>query len=469
MDKKVVQRVVQYGATNLEAKLNMGALNKLSDAQLRSGNIEICDGGGLYFKRTGPNTAHWYFRSRAANIGGKFGLGGYPTISLKQARIEAGNCRVLIAQGIDVGEERRRLRKTNATPMTFKEAAHKKFDSIKPKLRGKNQSGEWIRQLENHAFGKIGRLKVRELTVDNILDVLSPIWRDHHPTAKKIANRTEQILKYTQATEIGVDVRLVERARELLGPAGHIVDHHAAQPWQEMPKLFSTFGNDLPQLAFKLYILTVVRVTPVRTMKWSEIKEDMWALDTGRMKSGKAFNVPLSDAARVIIETVRNKYEKKSEFVFPNAKAKQRGIITENAFNNMLKDAGFNSTAHGIRSSFRDWCGDNEICTRDLAEMCLHHETMDEVEAAYFRSDLFKQRAEIIQKWGKFVSGNLNFDSPYFKREDEEGYDMSISLADIYSEQEETENEEKRERTRSFNSDPKAVASWYRKTDIENE
>lgn len=51
--------------------------------------------------------------------------------------------------------------------MTFKEATHKKFDSIKPKLGGKNQSGEWIRQLENHAFGEIGRLKVRKLTVVN--------------------------------------------------------------------------------------------------------------------------------------------------------------------------------------------------------------------------------------------------------------------------------------------------------------
>ena len=140
-----------------------------------------------------------------------------------------------------------------------------------------------------------------------------------------------------------------------------------------MPKLFSAFGNDLHQLAFKLYILTVVRVTPVRTMKWSEVKGDMWALDTRRMKSGKAFNVPLSDAARVIIETVRIKYGKKSDFIFPNSKAKRRGIITENTFNLMLKDAGLISTAHGIRSSFRDWCGDNEICTRDLAEMCLHH------------------------------------------------------------------------------------------------
>ncbi len=61
-------------------------------------------------------------------------------------------------------------------------------------------------------------------------------------------------------------------------------------------------------------------------------------------------------------------------------------------------------TAHGFRSSFRDWCADNGQ-SRELAELSLAHAFGSEVERAYFRSDLLEQRRPILEEWSKYCAG----------------------------------------------------------------
>ena len=60
------------------------------------------------------------------------------------------------------------------------------------------------------------------------------------------------------------------------------------------------------------------------------------------------------------------------------------------------------ATAHGFRSSFRDWCSEQGYA-RDLAERALAHTVKDKVEAAYHRTDLLEQRRPMMQAWADFV------------------------------------------------------------------
>lgn len=46
-------------------------------------------------------------------------------------------------------------------------------------------------------------------------------------------------------------------------------------------------------------------------------------------------------------------------------------------------------TAHGFRSTFRDWAADTTAYPAELAEMALSHAVGNKVEAAYRRGDLF--------------------------------------------------------------------------------
>ena len=60
------------------------------------------------------------------------------------------------------------------------------------------------------------------------------------------------------------------------------------------------------------------------------------------------------------------------------------------------------ATAHGFRSSFRDWCSENNY-PRDLAERALAHTVQNKVEAAYHRTDLLEQRRPMMEAWEAFV------------------------------------------------------------------
>ena len=64
------------------------------------------------------------------------------------------------------------------------------------------------------------------------------------------------------------------------------------------------------------------------------------------------------------------------------------------------------ATAHGFRSSFRDWCSENQY-SRDLAERSLAHTIKDKVEAAYHRTDLLEQRRPLMDAWDAFVTGKM--------------------------------------------------------------
>ena len=63
------------------------------------------------------------------------------------------------------------------------------------------------------------------------------------------------------------------------------------------------------------------------------------------------------------------------------------------------------ATAHGFRSSFRDWCSENGYA-KDLAERALAHTISNQSEAAYHRTDLLEQRRDMMEAWSIFVMSN---------------------------------------------------------------
>jgi integrase len=62
-------------------------------------------------------------------------------------------------------------------------------------------------------------------------------------------------------------------------------------------------------------------------------------------------------------------------------------------------------TAHGFRSSFRDWAAEMKASTpRTVVESALAHVVKDKTEAAYFRSDLFELRRTLMDVWSGFAT-----------------------------------------------------------------
>lgn len=400
----------------------------------------------------------------------KTGLGAYPAMTLQNARALAADCKAAVSAGITPREVVNKFKGKDVDHLTFAEAAKETYESKKPGLRGKNESGEWLQVLKTHAFPKLGKLRCRDITVDDVYQVLKPLWKDKYPTAKKVRPRVKAVLKFAKAKDPAVNIDLTDAAATLLGHHGHVVKHHPALPYKDAPKLFDSLLDDnIKDLAFRFYLLTLPRGAPVRFMKWGQVRDEAWHIPGEIMKSGRDFVVPLPPAAKAQLVLARRLVKSVSadDFVFPNAKAFKHGVVTENNFNDWLKDKGFDSTSHGLRSTFNDWADDNEICDPVTADLALDHEVKGQVQKAYWRSTRFKQRFEVMEKWGLFVSGGFTIASPLIVRNDDDGNDWSVSLSDILSEQEALASSKKRKSNAAFNSDKQALAQWLREDVVE--
>ena len=84
-----------------------------------------CDGGGLYLRVAPPSAASWVLRYMIDGRARTMGLGPFPDIDLKEARLRAHEARKLKIDGRDPIEARREAKAAkrieDAKGMTFKE------------------------------------------------------------------------------------------------------------------------------------------------------------------------------------------------------------------------------------------------------------------------------------------------------------------------------------------------------------
>ena len=71
----------------------------------------------------------------------------------------------------------------------------------------------------------------------------------------------------------------------------------------------------------------------------------------------------------------------------------------------VLRRMGFvGLTAHGFRSSFRDWAAEATTFPRELAEAALAHIIGTKTELAYQRGDLLDKRRRMMEAWAAYCA-----------------------------------------------------------------
>jgi len=135
----------------------------------------------------------------------------------------------------------------------------------------------------------------------------------------------------------------------------------------------------------------------------------IWTIPADRMKTQVIHRIPLSLKAITVLEKVRGLH---GEWVFPSPR--KQVPLTDMALTTLLRRVeaqsttpGRLATAHGFRSTFRDWCSEQGY-PRDLAERALAHLIQNKVEAAYHRTDLLDQRRPMMDAWAGFVASGSN-------------------------------------------------------------
>lgn len=362
------------------------------------------DGGTLFLRVAPGGSKQWVQR---LTIGGKrhdLGLGGCGLVTLAEAREAAFENRRLARRGGDPLAAKRKAR----VPV-FREAAWRTHEALRPRWRSKKAAANWIRQLEMHAFKRIGGTRVDRIGREDVLAVLTPIWSAKPEMARRVRRNIRATLQWCQAhgfVEFNAAGEGIEGALPRM-PA--VKSHLRALPYRELPEALDTIASSqassAAKLGLRLLILTAARSGEVRGATWLEMDLDarLWRIPGERMKTGTEHRVPLSDSALSVLERARV-LDDGSGLVFPSPVRAGRQM-SDMTLTKVLRYTGLaeHATVHGFRSSFRDWCADTGK-PRELAEAALAH-TVGGVEGAYFRSDLFERRRRLMGEWATYLAG----------------------------------------------------------------
>jgi len=251
---------------------------------------------------------------------------------------------------------------------------------------------------------------VQAVDVALVMKVLEPIWTTKPETAARIRGRIESVLNWAKAREYrtGENPALWKGHLDNLLPArGKIakVKHHAALPYDQTSQFIEALRRQdgIAPLALEFAILTAARTGEIIGARWGEIDlaEGVWTVPASRMKAGREHRVPLSAEALVVLNKVGE--GDPEDFVFAGRKKRP---LSNMALLMVLRRMGqVDLTAHGFRSTFRDWAAERTNFSSEVAEMTLAHSIGDKVEAAYRRGDLFEKRRQLMAEWAKFCIG----------------------------------------------------------------
>jgi len=383
---------------------------KLTDKFLKSAKAgRHGDGRGLYLEVSPTLNKRFVYRFTLKGRTSEISLGIYPAVTLIEARRKAEEQRVLHKSGINPVEVKRKVAAASGTGRTFSKVTEEFLKTKSGEWSNAKHRQQWQNTLSQHA-AKLSDLDVVDISTEDVLAVLLPIWNDIPETASRLRGRIEAILDYAKVRKL----RTGENPASWRGNLAHVLPkrqiltrgHHRALPYTDIPKFIKTIRTreDLSAIALEVTILTALRTSEVLKAEWSKIDFDkkIWTIPAMRTKAKREHRIPLTPR---IVEHLRHLHEGKiNQFIFPSPKPDRP--LSNNAMEMLLRrlDAK-NTTVHGMRSSFRDWAGDETEFQREVIEAALGHVIGDKAEAAYRRGDAMAKRRALMIAWEEYCIG----------------------------------------------------------------
>ena len=374
---------------------------------------DVAGPAGLYLdvRKVGAN-ASWLLRYTVNGVARDTGLGSARDITLAAARRLARDRREALAAGKDPHQEKmaaREAAKAEAKAaairaITFREVAEALIETREGAWKNDKHRQQWRSTLTTYAYPVIGSKAPADITTEEVLAILKPIWTTKAETATRVRQRIETVLNAARVQGL----RSGQNPATLRGHLDHYlpkvpkakrVEHHAALAYDRLPAFWSelTQRDGLASKALQLLILTATRTGEILGAQWSEfdLKKNVWTIPAERMKGGKEHRIPLSKPLLELLASIPR--DENSDAMFP---------LSNMALLALLKRMKVEVTAHGFRSSFSDWCAEQTTYPAEVREMALAHAVGNAVEAAYRRGDLYQKRVSVMDDWSAFVTSN---------------------------------------------------------------
>ena len=382
------------------------------------------DGGGLHLYARPSGRKGWVLRFMRDGTLRDMGLGGYPEVSLSQAREATRVARAVIRGGADPIVARQRQSNRDAgVGRTFRAAAAHLIEAHRASWSNPKHAAQWASTLETFVHPVIGDRPLQDVTTDDVLTILRPIWSTKSETASRVRGRMEAVL----------DAAAAMRWREGENPArwkGHLasllpkiskvrqVQHHPSLPWQRVGAFLEALRqrDGAGAQAVEFAILTACRSGEARGLVRCELdlEAKVWTVPAARMKGRRVHRVPLSSEAMALLARLHVDELAPDDLVFPGKGPRE--VLSDMTLTAVLwrmnrvavgepahwvdGQSGETITVHGFRSTFRVWAGEQTEYPREVIEAALAHAVGNEVEGAYARTDLLERRRALMEAWG---------------------------------------------------------------------
>lgn len=410
-------------------------LSAISVKRLREEGLHAVGGvPGLYLQvRNQGSSRSWILRAKVCGSRRDMGLGPYPEVSLADARAEAKRLRAEIRAGRDPLADKEAARSAALrSSMTFRKVFDAYASEKGKEYKSFSDVAHWRSAVERYAMPILGDVRVAEITRDDILKVLTPIWHEKTPTATKLRERLEGVLSFAtiQGYRDGENpAKWVGNLKLLLANPSKINprQHYPAIPlrdaqrwWRDLVK-----RDGLSALALQFQAMTASRSGAVRFATWSEINffEKLWTIQPGRKASkipidGRPHRVPLTPQMIDLLGTVPR--VKNQDLIFT---APRGGAFSDAAFGGVMKKihhaalkqdgtgyvderTGEPAVPHGLRTTFKSWAIELTDYPDEMSELALAHTVGSKVAQAYDRTDRLEKRRDMAQAWVKFLMGD---------------------------------------------------------------
>lgn len=398
-------------------------------AASREKAFKLSDAGGLYLHISPAGSKVWRWKYR---FGGKeklLSIGRYPTVSLKEARLQRDAARAMLAAGKDPSAEKQAAKKAEQLQQdTTFEAVARQWHKLKSKSWHQRYAKSALARLEVNVFPEIGQHQIDQISPPEMLEVIRKIEaRGAMDLAHRIANHASDIFVFGISSGLATSDPAAT-IRKALAPT----DQHLRpaivqlkdlrQLIQDIEKRPAVHWSTL--LASRLLALTAVRPGVVRMAERQEFdgldgENPIWRIPASKMKLTKArkrdsdydFIVPLSTHAVAVV--------KAAAATTPSPNHLFTGIgswlkpISDATLSKIYREAGYGGkhVPHGWRAAFSTIM--NELASledrdqdRLIIDLMLAHAQAG-VEPIYNRSSYLPRRREIAQQWGDMLMRDM--------------------------------------------------------------
>jgi len=378
------------------------------------------DGNGLYLKVSDSGAKSWIFRFQLNSKRREMGLGALSVVDAPTARNKATELKLTVKQGIDPLEKRNREAEASklqkSKEVYFADVAIEYIESHRAGWKNAKHAAQWGNTLDTYAFPIIGKKTPGEVTTEDMLRILKPIWQSKTETASRVRNRIELVWSYAKARKFcqGENPAAWRGHLDALLPKPAMVKkvrHHPALHHDQVPAFLHTLRavQGAGARCLELAILTATRSQESRLATWQQfdLTAAVWEIPPVNMKAGKPHRVPLPPGVVALLQSLPR--IEGTDLVFPGMKTLKP--LSDMALTQTIRRMDLSPpdgwrdsngdviTAHGFRSSFRDWAGETTNHVREVVEHALAHQLPDKAEASYARGTLFDKRRQLMNDW----------------------------------------------------------------------